>query len=722
MSKKRRETSAPIRQSQQNWGPPIPNWLSSLIIALVGILVYSNTLGSSFHFDDESSITANAAIKNLADLKAIWRFSPARFLTYLSFAINYHFGGLNVLGYHIVSILIHIAAALSVWQLALRLFRTPASDGDEVSKRAPLLALGAALVFVAHPIQTQAVTYVAQRAALLATLFYAMSLTFYLEARLVQIERRDRRFLILLFSLSVISGLLALFSKEIAATLPIAMLMMEFFFLRSGSRLKWIFVTGVLVLFGSVVALLVSRNLISLVDTTAISRGQYLLTQSKVVLTYLALLVVPVSQSLDHFVTVSADIFDPQTFFSLLALVGFASLGVWLYSRQKVVSFGIFWIILTLLPESSIIPLKDLMFEHRLYLPMIGFSISSVFLLYLLVRRGNARRYQIVVGCYVAVLGSMAFVRNEVWKDDVTLWSDVISKSPMDPRAYHNRGRAYADRDMLNEALNDYSIAISLDPNFGPPHNNRASIYIRQQKLNEAIADCSEALRIGDVMHYQTARIYFNRATAYLMKNRIDSAFADFNRTIAYDPTHAAAYFNLGILYSLRGDSLKALASYTRCVSLNPKNSRAFNDRGVIFRHMGRPDSALSDFSRAIAAEPEFSRPYLNRGILLSEKGAFEPAIDDFTQFLKLSPNNFDGYYNRGGAYISMREFAQGIQDLNRALALNPSFGKAYNDRARAHIGLGQFTDAENDLQRAKSLGAAVNKELEAAARRGLGR
>ena len=722
MNKTQKAVSARIWHDVQSWARSVPDWGSFLLISAVGVLVYSNTLGNSFHFDDESSITANAAIKDLSNLKAIWDFSPPRFVTYLTFALNFRFGGLSVLGYHILNILIHIAAALAVWQLTLRIFRAPALEGDKVSKRAPLLALGAALVFVAHPIQTQAVTYIAQRAASLSTLFYTLSLMFFLEARLAQIAGRNRRYVALMFSLAATAGLVAPFSKEIAFTLPAALFLVEFFFLRADHRVSWKFALAILTLFVLVVLLLLSKNLMSLVDSTAISRVHYLLTQPRVLLSYVGLLVVPIDQSLDHFFAVSTELLEIKTFFGILGVTSLVLVGVWLFSRKKVISFGIFWFLLTLLPESSVIPLKDLMFEHRLYLPMVGFSILSAYVLCLLFGQKDALRYVIAVGCYAALLGSLAFARNSVWTDDLTLWSDVIRKSPMNPRAYHNRGRAYADRNMLSEALNDYGIAISLDPRFGPPHNNRASIYIKKQMLNEAIAECNEALRIGDVMRYQTARTYFNRATAYLMKNKIDSAFADFIQTVACDPTHEAAHFNLGILYSRRGEAKKAFESYTQCILLNPRNSQAFNSRGLIFKEEGQIDSALTDFNRAILAEPRFPRPYLNRGILLSEKGDFLKAIEDFSQVLVLSPNNFDGYYHRGVAQISRHEFERGIKDLDSALRVNPSFGPAYINRARAHIGLSQFEIAASDLKRAKSLGAPVDKELEAVVRKGLGR
>ena len=719
MSKKQKRGVQNEQLRPNGWSRPIPGWLSPLLISVVGVLIYSNTLGSSFHFDDESSITANTAIKNLADLRAIWSFSPARFITYLSFAVNYHFGGLNVLGYHIISILIHIAAALTVWQLALRLFRTPAFEQGGILRKAPLLALGAGLIFVAHPIQTQAVTYIAQRAASLATLFYALSLTFFISARIAQIQDRNRLHFIVPYVLSGATGLLALFSKETAFTLPFAMILVEFFFLQTERKVNWKFAGGALVLFSLALIALVRFNLISLVDTTDVSRQEYLFTQFRVVLSYVQLLIVPVGQSVDHFVAASSGLFEAKTFLSLVVLVLLVLLALWLFPRNRMLSFGIFWFFLTLLPESSIIPIKDYMFEHRLYLPMIGVALSIVSLVDLVIGGRTADRFVIALVCYIALLGWLAFERNSVWKDDITLWTDVIDKTPMNPRAYHNRGRAFADRDRVNEALSDYNIAIALAPDLGPPHNNRATLYIRKGMVNEAISDCTEALRIGDVMDYQTARTYFNRGTAYLMKNRLDSAAVDFGQAVVYDPSYSMAYFNLGLLAELRGDTQKAIVNYSRCVALNPQNASALNSLGVIYKRRSQPDSALTHFSRAIAVNPAYPQSYLNRGLMLNEKGEYDRAVADFLAFLKLSPNSFDGHYNLGLAYDRKGDFQNAVNELSLALKFNPSYAPALLARASAHAKAGQIGAAEDDLKRARDLGASPDSALLQLVKRG---
>ena len=161
-----------------------------LCTLLLGTLIYSNTFFSSFHFDDIASIVENFAIRHILNLQAIWNFWPTRFITYLSVALNYHFHQLNVLGYHLFNLTVHLGSAILVWWFMLLTFSTPVMKDEKIAKHANLIALFASLVFLTHPIQTQAVTYIIQRATSLATLFYLASLCFYVKSRLHFMDSR----------------------------------------------------------------------------------------------------------------------------------------------------------------------------------------------------------------------------------------------------------------------------------------------------------------------------------------------------------------------------------------------------------------------------------------------------------------------------------------------------------------------------------------------------
>ena len=160
--------------------------LSIISIACVGIIVYANTFLCPFHFDDMPSIVDNPAIRHMGNLQGIWNYLPRRFILYFSLALNYHWHGLDVFGYHLFNLSVHLGAAIFVWWLTLLTFSTPVMKKEKIAQHAETIALLAGLVFVAHPIQTEAVTYIVQRAAVMAGLFYLASLSLYVKSRLLE--------------------------------------------------------------------------------------------------------------------------------------------------------------------------------------------------------------------------------------------------------------------------------------------------------------------------------------------------------------------------------------------------------------------------------------------------------------------------------------------------------------------------------------------------------
>ena len=202
--------------------------LSLIIICLSGIFVYSNTFGVPFHYDDESSIIENTDIKNIADLRSILWFTPTHFIVYLSLSLNYYFHELNVFGYHLVNLMIHLSAGLMVYWLVLLTFFTPAVRDKDISKHKYLLALFSGLLFVAHPVQTEAVTYIIQRSTSLAAFFYITSLTLYIKARLSILRKAgDGKWF---YILSLSAAILGVFSKQIVITLPLIIVLYEYCF------------------------------------------------------------------------------------------------------------------------------------------------------------------------------------------------------------------------------------------------------------------------------------------------------------------------------------------------------------------------------------------------------------------------------------------------------------------------------------------------------------
>lgn len=386
---------------------------SLLAIIILGTIVYSNTFDASWHFDDHTAIVENYGIRNLKATATAVRAS--RWIGFTTFALNYHFGKLEVFGYHLVNTCIHLISAILVYFLVLLTLKTPYLKDSSISRYTASLSLASALIFVAHPIQTQAVTYIAQRFTSLAALFYLLSLVLFIKARLQNL--RGAKFYSpshLGFYLgSLLAAFLAMKTKEITITLPAIILLYEFFFfspsLMSLTK-KLVYLIPFLLTFfiiplsrygvgllgisgGTFIGIAEVGDVIgdATQETRALSRTDYLLTQFNVISTYIRLLFFPVNQNLDYDYPISRTLFEFPTFLSFLFLASVVAFGGWMFKKSRLISFGIFWFFITLSVESSIIPIRDVIFEHRVYLPSVGFVIFLTVAIYQMMEQINTK-------------------------------------------------------------------------------------------------------------------------------------------------------------------------------------------------------------------------------------------------------------------------------------------------------------------------------------------
>jgi len=311
--------------------------LGLLFLVLLGAALYSNILHAPFVFDDYSSIVDNEAIKSLK--LSLSDLSNNRYLPNLSFALNYRLGELRPFGYHLINNLIHIINALLLYYFVTLTFKTPFMSGSRLS--AQFIAFSSAFIFVAHPIQTQAVTYLVQRSTSMATLFYLLTIIAYLKLRLLStMESGVSTKKIILYSASCLTAACAMKSKEIAFTLPIIALLCEtFFFNNTYHKENPVFPAAKRVLFLLPILLTILIIPLSMIDvskpltaisddidavsreTANISRTDYFLAEFRVIATYLRLLVFPVNQSIDYTYPIYHSLLTPQVFMSFLLFV-----------------------------------------------------------------------------------------------------------------------------------------------------------------------------------------------------------------------------------------------------------------------------------------------------------------------------------------------------------------------------------------------------------------
>jgi len=461
--------------------------LAILAIGVLGVSIYSNTFRCPFVFDDGRNITTNTSIRlRQLDLRQLCRAgfeSPMRSrpVAYISFALNYYCGRYDVAGYHAVNTAIHVINGMLVYSLAFltfgRLFSNSRHAAARFANRSiPFGALLAGLIFTAHPVQIQSVTYIVQRMNSMAVMFYLLALLLYIRGRL----SRETAARWALWAGCLVSWMLALGSKPVAATLPVIVLLYEWYFFQDLSAdwlrpiLKYLPGAGVLV---GVLAFMYLEDFFVLgYQRHDFSMAERVLTQFRVVVLYITLLLLPLPSRLNllHHVSVSHSLFDPvSTFFALLLILSVICAATCLARRQRLISFCLLWFLVNLVIESSVLPL-EMIFEHRLYLPMAGFAVLVPYVLLTLLS-GKPRLAAVISIPLVLSLGVGTYVRNGAWQDGMTLWSDVISKNPLAHRAYSNRS-AYAQLSRPRLAIADCGKAIELKPYYAEAYNNLAWI------------------------------------------------------------------------------------------------------------------------------------------------------------------------------------------------------------------------------------------------------
>jgi tetratricopeptide (TPR) repeat protein len=428
-----------------------------LVLAVVAA-GYLHALGYPFHFDDLSNIRDNAALGPPPDVAGLWHFRPARIALYLSLALNALVTGRTAPGIRAGNLLIHAVAACLVGGIATRLAAAFDARRAEAGRpvptgRAARVGLWAALLFAAHPLATQAVTYDIQRTASLAALLELGAVACWLEAR-------ERGAWPAGAGLLVCAALAAL-TKEMAVALPLLLVMLA---MRLGSPRAWRWVAAsfvawpILLLTMRLPSATLPAGTIGFRETSGIGRLAYLLTQLTVVPRYLRLFLWPRGQSLDPAAAVHPHL-DAAVLTGALALASLTLLFVLQRRSRPLALVGWLGCLIALLPESSVFPIRDVMVEHRMYLPLAGLAMIVADQLADL--RGASR--WAVPAALVVVLTGVTVARNRVWRDEVALWSDVLAKAPASVRGYDNRGLAFEAAGRTVEAEADYRHAIALD-------------------------------------------------------------------------------------------------------------------------------------------------------------------------------------------------------------------------------------------------------------------
>ncbi|TLM65401.1 MAG: tetratricopeptide repeat protein [Deltaproteobacteria bacterium] len=535
------------------------------MLLLVTALLYGHTLHVPFYLDDDSGIVQSYPLRDLAE--ALKGVIGQRGLARFSFALNYRIAGWSLPELHLTSIAVHAICGLVVWRLLRRILP---------GRWLPVLG---ALLFLAHPLQTQAVTYLSQRATLMGTGFFLLAFLCHLRARAVLASGIPRRAAAYLRPCggAVLSGAAALLCKENTAVLPLVLFAWNRLFPLPGRR-DWRQELGDCLPFCVVPALMAAGIFVGLTaggeprplyyplaSLQHNSPLHYLVTQFSVLWIYLRLLVLPYGQALEHDYPVAAQMLTLQGAVALAGLVAVAWLA-WTFRRQRpLLAFGFAWFFLGLAVESSVIPL-DPLFEHRLYLPMFGFLLVLLDGVPALLgtRRGLALLLAFLVVCL-----PLTWRRNALWNDPIAFYEDNLRQVPDSERAmmelafrYDDAGRTEAMRSLLERAVQLYPDNYEFQTTLADLYADRLGLQAALAVLDRAIA------RIPDnVELYETAALIAER------HGRRDLIYAYLNRGLERVNYGKWRLLNdLGVYYTQDGAWQQAEQVYRQSLALYADN------------------------------------------------------------------------------------------------------------------------------------------------------
>jgi tetratricopeptide (TPR) repeat protein len=380
-----------------------------------------------------------------------------------------------------------------------------------------------------------------------------------------------------------------------------------------------------------------------------VSPGTYLLTEVRVLSTYLRLFFLPVNQNLDYDYPVYSSLFEPPVLLSAVFISLVFGLGIYLFFRSRngrrrlrFVSFGILWFFVTLSVESSVIPIADVMFEHRMYLPSAGViaavSTSMAILADAYGLRGARKAFVPVFAGVIVIFSIMTFSRNSIWQDSrdgIMLWEDVVSKSPGKTRPHLALSKAYYEEGMFNDAKRELRRAMEIGPDYAQNHGMKGVQPILD-RYEDAIRNYREVLRSNP----DSAEAHNNLGVVYETLGRYEDAEKEYQAALKIEPEYARAHNNLGVVYDKYGHHEDAVKEYQAALRIDPDYAKAHNNLGVVYRRLGRYEDAVRELKAALRINPEYAKAHKNLGAAYEKLGRYEDAVKEYRTALNIQPDN----------------------------------------------------------------------------------
>ena len=601
------------------------------LLVLAGAAAYSNSFRGQFVFDDLTYFVEDRSLHDYwppQNMLIHWRHSM-RPLTDLTLAASWAAGQADPWGYHLVNLAVHLLAGLTLYGIARRTLRLPALPPLPVPLHPDVTAALIAGLWMLHPLQTQTVTYVVQRGESLMGLMYL--LTLYCAIRSWGATRHP-----LVWAIAAVAAcLLGMGSKQVMVTAPLAVLLYHRTFI-AGSfwkalRSSPMLYAGLAATWVALAAMVLSapaEPTAGIGGTRTLPFLTYAASQAGVFLYYLYLAVWPADLCIDYAWKPGETLgFVGPCLAALAMLAG----SVWLLARptakmgQRACGFMAAWGFLTLAPTSSVLPITDLLVEHRMYLAMAGLAglavigldaLAGLILRWFGGQKTARRAYLAAICCLLFLLGDLTYGRNGQYKDPVALWRQTIAVRPDNPRSHNNLGYMLARWSFSDAGKKDPKAAAA--------------------RLAEGMAQLKESLRIDP--NYVEA--ITNTGTVYLEQHEYDRAIAEYDRVIAIRPEHHAALLNKAEALKGLGRNAEALAIYRQLAAVKPQDEQVQFSIAEVLVLMNRPDEAEALAKDLLRRRPHTPVAHILLADLYRKQGRVEESRQHYAETLRQQPES----------------------------------------------------------------------------------